>query len=300
MQSQGQIDPKLNESLPVEEVPKLEISYVTPNCAEAVVNLQMDYLLSRKSKLTKKMLGAKGIIAIIIGWASLVSYYRLGDYFSDYTFQNGFQNGLFKLLLNSSFRYNAVETISVVLLGMVTIWVNLFLQTNFLKEESVGVPERQKDYFGADMKEYSLLALNDKKKKLCSDKRKKVEFFKTNSVIIVYRSTPIAFAVKQVVQDNDDALIYRITGLGIRRVYIQAGVLTDLITCTIKNLPLVTSRTVKCYIDVYNFEGAEKHILKRLGFNLEKTQPTNHGFILDTLFGFRKETFVYTIAPNND
>ncbi|VEU20768.1 DEKNAAC101697 [Brettanomyces naardenensis] len=293
MPIKGQMDARLSEPLPVEQVPKLDISYITPNCSQAVVNLQMDYLMNKKSILTRWLFGSQFTLSLITAWIGTVIYWGVGDYFSSYTFKNGALDGLKQLFGNSFFRAGLIEVTGLIALGFAVVWTVLFETTAWLKDQCMKVPDEQKELFGLDMSEYASLT---GKKKFSAEEKKQIEFMKKNSVHIVYRETPIAFIVKQIVVDTEESIEYKVTALGIRRVYVSAGVLEDLLTYLIRDLHEVNGRNAKCSLDLYNFETFDQDIAKSLGFKLEKEVKTNQNWLLRNIFRVTLRTYSYEVT----
>lgn len=296
MPSKGQMDARLKQPLPVEQVPNLDVSYLTPNVSEACVNLQMDYILNRKSILTKWLFKSPLAISVLFAVFAIVYHYKLQDYLSAYAFKDGFLPALEKLFKNPNFRNDSIEALGAIGLATAVEWTFLIKATDWLRYESKRVPDHQKEYFGIDMSEYGALA---NKKRLNKEDKSQVQFMKTNSVSVIYRETPIAFIVKQVVDETDDKIEYKITGLGVRRVYVSAGVLEDLLTCTIRELKKVENKDVKCTLELYSFEEFDEKIATNLGFKLIKEQLTTKDLTLRLLFRVSKNTYQYEVARTN-
>ena len=297
MPTRGQIDARLREPLPVEEVPKLDIKFIDPSYSEAVVNLQMDYLLSRKALLNKRLFSSPLTLTLLIAWLGVVYRLRLQDYFSSFNFKDGFLQGMEILAKSPQFRSDIVESLAMIGLFVGIEWAILNRSTRYWKEQSQAVPDHQQEYFGIDMGEYA--SLTDKSK-LSKEEKKQVEQMKQNSVNVVYRQTPIGFIVKKQQEDKtEDTLTYKITALGIRRVYISAGVLEDLLTYVIRDLHKVEGyKNVRCLFDIYSFENYEREIAEGLGFKLEAKERFNKDLLLARVFGVEKQTFVYEVTEN--
>ncbi len=294
MPTRGQINARLREPLPVEEIPKLDIKYVDPSYSEAVVNLQMDYILSRKALLNRRLFSSPLTLALLIAWLGVIYHLRLQDYFSSFNFRNGVLEGLQVLVKSTQFRSDIFESLAMFGLFVSIEWTVLNRSTRFWKEKSKSVPDHQQEYFGTDMGEYA--SLTDKNK-LSKEEKKQTERMKQDSVNIVYRRTPIAFIIKQEEQRTDDTLTYRITGMGIRRVYISAGVLEDLLTYVIRGLHKIEGfKSVKCLLDIYSFESYEKGIVEGLGFKLVEKESFQDDLLLSRVFGVKKQTYAYEVT----
>lgn len=289
----GQLDPSLDMPLPVEQVAKLDVSYVTPNTSEATLNLQMDYIMNRKTVLSKWLFRAPVTLSITFGLISILLYHEFGSWISPYTFRDGFIEGMQRLLSNPMFRDDLIEMVCLLCLLIGIVWGCANYCTFFLATEAQEVPKNQEKYFGINLEKYSQLA---NKTKLADSEQKMVDFMESHSYGVVYRKTPIAFLVTQDITDNEKSIVRQITGYGIRRVYISAGVLEDLLTFLLRSMKKETGRRRKAIIEILSFESFDESVIKKVGFTLEKEEPTDESWALDSLYGVKKRTYAYEMS----
>ncbi|GMG00391.1 hypothetical protein B5S33_g2861 [[Candida] boidinii] len=323
-----QKDANLRAPIPIENEATIDSKSILPSYSEAVVNLQMDYLLNKKSILTKYLFKSKLTISFCFVISSIVINHFIGDYLSAYNFRDGYWDGFIYLIKNNDFFFqDLLSTVTGICFVFSLTGGLLFYNTYFLKEMSDEVPNNYDQYFGTDMKDYSQIELfstsstskpnkSNKLNKLSSNEKKIVNKMKDNSYLIVYRSIPVAFILLQeeesnkktikssdedtdkVDENNNETLNFKVTSLGIRRIYIQSDMLLDLIGCQIKKiLENPNYKKIKNFniqIELYSFEEHDIKLLKKIGFKKLSESKLND-FLIGSIYGVTSQIYELNI-----
>ncbi|GMG56175.1 unnamed protein product [Ambrosiozyma monospora] len=186
----GDLRTPINKEAP----PTIATKYIRPNNVGIAINLQMDYLLMKKSQLMKYLLGSKITLTVLITILSYLANDKLGSYYSVYNFpaERETWKSILQLLLIDMFKEDLFNFLlqSAMVIGLTC--VALYYKTGFLKFESDDVPKNLERYFGTDFKVFQKTnSPNDKAFKTLDKQLQK------ESKVISYREVPIAFVVKQ-------------------------------------------------------------------------------------------------------
>ncbi|KAG7750111.1 hypothetical protein KL911_004843 [Ogataea haglerorum] len=257
---------------------------ILPDLAEPVTNLQMDYLLYKKSVLTKALFKSKAVVSLLIGAFAGLFYRKFGPYCTPYNFRNGTLEGILSIFHSPFFVQDAFYLVLSTAMIFSATLVAAWLQTNFLRDAAEEVPKHMEQYFGLDLEEYARSAVKSKLRKVPADVKQKVKFMEKHSLVVQYRETPIAF----IVQQKESESSFKITGFAVRRVYIKSGILADLLDWAKKQVGPKQSSSVT----VYSFETFDIDILRGSGFKLLRREPLD-SFVLGTLFGITRDTYIY-------
>lgn len=278
-----QVDAHIDTPLPMETESKIEGNYILPNQCEAVTNLQMDYIMRRKSELIKSILKSRVFSSSMIGLLTVIGYYKIGDYFNDYTFKGGLINGILGLFKNGYFVDDLFTLVFIILFLLVTVFSILKFLAYPLQNEGEQVPNNFEKYFNLDLNEYASVDL----KKMNKEEKEMVKFTKEYTFSISYRESPVAFMVAKPEGNN-----IRIIGYGVRKVYIKAELFKDLLQLLLKRFVIESKeKPERISVELYNFEEFDVNIMKRAGFFKEKSE--NIGFLISTVFGITKDTYVF-------
>ena len=282
----------IDSPIPQETETKIDAKYILPEQCEGVINLQMDYIFIRKSKMINYILRSRVFTSLLFGIISMISYYQIGDYFTDYTFSKGYWEGIKKLFMNSYFTDDLFKLVFLILIIIASSFTLLRYITSFLQEEGKSVPNNLNNYFPVDLKEYAALTNVEKNfNKLNKNDKEIVKNIKDLTYSIVYRDTSVAFlSLKR------DGKNIEIIGYGVRRVYIKAELLKDLLSMFFKD-HVINEKKVgeieKITVKVYNFEKEDINLFKRAGFY--KIKGENIGFITSTILGVTLDTYEFDI-----
>lgn len=282
-----QIDAHLNEPLPADAPPIIDSNWVTPDKSEAVINLQMDYILQRKSLLIRSILGSRFFSSLVIGILAMVTYKRLNGYISDYLLRDGYISAIFELFKNSYFVDDLVNVSFTFIFIFAACFIFVKYQTAWFQTESEEVVDKMEDYFNGDLKKYSTIKNFQKPKK---DEKELINFFKTNSVVIDYRNAPIAFLITKPIKDEENS--FEITSYGIRRVYVKAEMFRDLLGLTLKKF-VDSKKDFKVMIKIYSFETLDVKLLTKAGF--VKTNSEKFSFILSNFLNMTYDTYEFEL-----
>lgn len=286
-----QIDAHIDTPLPADSPTTIGANYILPDQCEAVTNLQMDYILRRKTGLIQHILKSRVFSSLAFGLFSLVSYHKVGGYFNEHTFKNGTWNGVMSLWNNGYFTDDLFQLFFIILIMIAMFFTLLRYISSPFQEESVNVPKNFETYFNIKLDEYATLQNTEKNyNKLNSSDKAMVSFVKDNTFCIVYREAPVAFLV--VSPTGADGKDLEIKGFGIRRVYIKSELLKDLIAMLFKRYIVgEKQRADSISVQLYSFETFDINIFKRAGFYRQKKESC--GFLLSTFFGVTKDTYVF-------
>lgn len=282
-----QVDAHLHEPLPADTPPTIDSNWVTPDKSEAVVNLQMDYILQRKSLLIRGILGSRFFSSLVIGIMGIVTYNKLNGYISDYLLKDGYIAALFKLFRNNYFLDDLVSVLLIFISIFAVCFVFVKYQSAWLQGESESVAANMEQYFNADLTKYSTIKNIQKPKK---DEKELIQFFKANSVVIDYRKAPIAFLIKKPIEGEENS--FEIISYGIRRVYVKANMLKDLLGLSFKKL-VEDDQDFKMMIKIYSFETADVEMLKKAGF--VKVKSEKFSFILSNFLNMSYDTYEFEL-----
>lgn len=289
-----QLDAHIDAPIPAEAPSSINSTYILPTECEAVTNLQMDYLLNRKSAFIRSVISSRVFSSLGFGLFTMIAYYKVGDYFTEYTFKKGTWNGVKSLYKNGYFIDDAITMLFMIAMLVATFFTFLKFLSNPLQHEADTVPKNFEKYFGIDLNKYA--ALSDVEKnynKLNKADKDLVKHMKDNTFCIVYRDVPVAFlACKQTKSTSDDKVDVEISAYAVRRVYVKAELFKDLISMVFKKFVTNEKSNVnQISVDVYNFETFDINILKRAGFYRQKRHSL--GFLLTSVLGMTKDTYVF-------
>lgn len=286
-----QVDVHIDSPLPAEASTTIESNFILPNQCEAVTNLQMDYILNRKSMFIRSILNSRVFSSFAFGLITIVSYYKIGDYFNEFTFKKGYLDGAKSLLKNGYFVEDFFTMFFIIMIIIATLFTVLKFITSPIQEEANNVPKNFESYFNVDLNEYATLTNIDKNfNKLSKTDKEIVKKMKENSFCIVYRDSPVAFlSWKQI--ESTDGIDIKIIGYGIRRIYVKAELFKDLIGMLFKKFILSENKVNSISLDVYSFETFDINILKRAGFFRKERKSI--GFLVSTILGITKDTYSF-------
>ncbi|GAV26798.1 hypothetical protein PMKS-000254 [Pichia membranifaciens] len=289
-----QVDAHIDAPIPAEAPPSINSTYILPTECEAVTNLQMDYLLHRKSAFIRSIISSRVFSSLGFGIFTMIAYYKVGDYFTEYTFKKGTWDGVKSLYANGYFMDDAITMLFMIAMIVATFFTFLKFLSNPLQQEADTVPKNFEKYFGIDLNKYAVLSNVEKNyNKLNKADKDLVKHMKDNTFCIVYREVPVAFlACKQTKSSSDDKVDVEITAYAVRKVYVKAELFKDLISMVFKKF--ITNEKInvnQISIDVYNFENFDINILKRAGFYRQKRHSL--GFLLTSVLGMTKDTYVF-------
>ncbi|GME73287.1 unnamed protein product [Ambrosiozyma monospora] len=177
-----------------EAPPTIATKYIRPNNVGIAINLQMDYLLMKKSQLMKFLLGSKITLSVMITILSYLANDKLASYYSVYNFppERETWKSILQLFLIDMFKEDLFNFLLQSALTIGLTCVALYFKTGFLKFESDDVPKNLERYFGTDFSIFQKTnSPNDKAFKNLDKQLQK------ESKVISYREVPIAFIVKQ-------------------------------------------------------------------------------------------------------
>ena len=289
-----QVDAHIDAPIPAEAPPSINSTYILPTECEAVTNLQMDYLLHRKSAFIRSIISSRVFSSLGFGIFTMIAYYKVGDYFTEYTFKKGTWDGVKSLYANGYFMDDAITMLFMLAMIVATFFTFLKFLSNPLQQEADTVPKNFDKYFGIDLNKYAVLADVEKNyNKLSKADKDLVKHMKDNTFCIVYREVPVAFlACKQTKSPSDDQVDIEITAYAVRKVYVKAELFKDLISMVFKKfITNEKSNVNQISIDVYSFENFDINILKRAGFYRQKRHSL--GFLLTSVLGMTKDTYVF-------
>ena len=284
----SQVDAHMSTPLPSDAPAKIEANYILPEQCEAVTNLQMDYILLRKSTMIRTILSSRVFSSGFFGITTIIAYRYIGEYFSEYTFKKGVMDGLYQLFGNSYFKDDLFVLFFIIMIILATAFTSMKFITAFLQQESVDVPKNFQKYFNVDLNQYATLSNVDKSfNKLNKIDKDLVKTMRDNTLCIVYREAPVAFM--SVTPDKDANI--KITGYGVRRVYIKAELLKDLLSMLFKRFVLTDSPVENITVDLYSFEKTDIDLFKRAGFY--RCKKNSLGFLISTIFGITRDTYIF-------
>lgn len=286
----AQQEASLSQPLPQEASSDLINGFVLPTQSEAITNLQMDYLLQRKSLLIRYIASTRTFTSVVTVIVGVLGYWKLNGYMSDYLFKDGYFQAVKSLFNNSYFLDDFSHLVLYLVLLVTSFFMFAKMQSGFLQFESEDVPKNFQNYFNIDMSDYATVKHPDNFKKLNKDEKEMVKFMKEYSVCLNYRDHAVAFMIDRPKDkvENEKIPSFEIIGYGIRRVYVKAGMFKDLLGLTLRNL-VQKHQDFNVSIKIYNFEEADISVLRKAGFVKSGSEKLG---LLTLLFGVTKDTYV--------
>lgn len=293
VKSVRQLDALIDTPIPADIPSTIKSTYILPSECEAVTNLLMEYLLYRKSMLIKSILRSRTVSSLGFGLFTIIAYYKIGDYFTEYLLKDGILNAIIALYNNSYFLEDFFTMLFMVGIAVITLFSLLKFISNFLQVEVDNVPKNFEKYFNVDLDKYSKINIDKNFNKLNKDEKEIVKIMKDNTFSIVYKGVPVAFLVCEQ-EESYSSIDIKIKSYGVRRVYVKAELLKDLIAMLFKKFvteSTLTKEVSTISVDLYNFEHFDIDIFKRAGFYRKK--KNNLGFVLTSILGITKDTYIF-------
>ncbi|SCW03239.1 LAFE_0G06062g1_1 [Lachancea fermentati] len=275
------LDPSLTEPINNDAPPTIYGSSLTPELANAALNLSVDFVKQQQSLANKYILWHPYTLSLV--FISLAVY--LGP---NVTLPQG-THSVFDFLFQLAIMNGTQIATSIMVVGISTSVVFTFL-TRFTEDLFKKKSRQIVDTNGVNVFNVDLTKLAKREIKQKSDTN--------NTQIIVYRETPIALAsiVENTVLSSKDSLVMGISSIGCRRVYVQSGIIEDLIDWALirtKNIQQSGSykadNSMKVLIDVYSFDKYMKETLKKKGFSLLSTYDLEDSKLLSKIYGVKRE-----------
>ncbi|ODQ79075.1 hypothetical protein BABINDRAFT_162146 [Babjeviella inositovora NRRL Y-12698] len=261
-----QKDASLDKPIDVSKKAVIASSVLTPDLASAVLNLNIDRFNQIKSKANRYLFWQLKVwVAAVTVTLALVSVAGVGQNYLDnirysdasYIFQVEF--------------FTIFFTFCFVISGC---FVALSFLSFSLGEHATSLEKNHKHVFGTDLEKFAQLPLNTKDRDTLKQIAKGQDTF-----VISYRDTPIATISLQPVQRGDTlklragAYVVKVTGLGVRKIYIPSGMYSDLLEWAILHARKMYEANGKkdtaafLIVDnVYNFDTALRDELTSLNF----------------------------------
>lgn len=209
-----QIPLNLNVPLDVNSESTLSKTSLTPELATASTVLIGDYYVQQQGKLNKHILLHRITVSISVVLVSSIITYNIWDYI---VVSDSIREFL-RFFLVRDFIFEIVSSLPVLLFISAIIGIVSYLISDDLKEVSKKLIEDNYvgDIFGFDLVKFAKI---DKDAKLSATD---VEFLKQgeNTLILVYRNSPIAIATVVVAPSEESStFVVKITGLHVRKVF---------------------------------------------------------------------------------
>ncbi|KAM3161655.1 Inorganic phosphate transporter PHO86 [Lachancea thermotolerans] len=276
-----QMDASLHEPINKDAPLTIYGSKLKPELATAALNLSIDFLKQQQSLANQHVMWHRKTL----GTAFLCAFVYLAP---RATFPKGSKSVMgtvvqFVLMNKVQLVYFAVVTILAA--SFIFTFLARFTEDLFKRKISQVVDTNGVAVFGVDLTELVKGNIKDKSKL-------------DNTQVIVYRETPIALAsvVENSLMSSNDALVMGVSTIGSRRVYLQSGIIEDLLDWALirtKNIQKTgkfeAGNSMKLLVEVYSFDKVMKKTLKSKGFSLIKAVKLEESRLLGGLFGVKKE-----------
>ncbi|SCU96336.1 LAFA_0G05776g1_1 [Lachancea sp. 'fantastica'] len=277
-----QIDASLHEPINKDAPPTIYGSHLTPELANASLNLSADFLKQQQSLANKYVIWHPRTLGFSL-FCTLAYLVPNAVLPKNTKSASGFIIQF--VLMNQT----ALLTASIVLLMTTSFAFTL------LSKVTEKVFQAKVD---AIVETEGNLVFGCKLEQLANGTIKPTEKLK-NTQIIVYRDTPIALAsiLENEAVSNADSLVMGISSIGTRRVYVKSGIIEDLLDWALlrtKNIQIgsqkfKSDRSMKLLVDVYSFDQVMKDTLVKKGFTLIKSHKLPESRLLSGIFGMRQE-----------
>ncbi|CEP64512.1 Pho86p LALA0_S12e00540g [Lachancea lanzarotensis] len=277
-----QIDASLHEPINKDAPPTIYGTHLTPELANASLNLSVDFLKQQQSLANRAVIWHPKTLGFSL-FCTLI-----------YLAPNA--------VLPKNTRSASGFIVQFVLMNqtvLLTAGIVLLMTTSFaftlLSKLTESLFQAKVD---AVVKSEGELVFGCKLEQLANSIIKPTEKLK-NTQIIVYRDTPIALASvsENEAVSNADSLVMGVSAIGTRRVYVKSGIIEDLLDWALlrtKNIQtgsqkFKSDRSMKLLVDVYSFDHALKDTLAKKGFSLIKSHKLPESRLLSGIFGVRQE-----------
>lgn len=279
----GQVDASLHEPINVEAPPTIYGTVVKPELATASLNLSIEFIKQEQSLANKHLIHHYLTYSIILIVSCVYLTPRL--IIPKNLSSRSVTRFLYQLLHFNMYPFGTLfAIIAITFVGLFTAYSRI--TETFFKSKIVDITSQNgKGVFGIDLRK---LALNEKETLSAAQVN--------NTYIIIYRETPIALVsmTENLALSKKESLVMSITSLGCRKVYLNSGIVEDLLDWAMLRTKTIGKegnygKSMKLLIDVYSFDSRMKKILKNKGFSLVKSVKLQESRLLGGLFGVDKE-----------
>ncbi|KAH3684697.1 hypothetical protein WICPIJ_004332 [Wickerhamomyces pijperi] len=274
-----QKDANLDSSLDEKAPPTLYFSKLTPDLANAALNLAVDFGRRSQAPAIKAIATHPISISTIVVAVAIFGYIQLGEFY---------RIGGLSLIKGNLDQFVVVLIFATGLTSFFFMMGTYF--TNIIRENADAIAKDTTPAFGLDLTRLAMI--NPENKKLDKES-KEILAQAENTNIALYRETPIALVSISPVTNLSDKSKFatKICGLGIRKVYQKSGILEDLIKWALvrsNELNAGKSEQLLVLIDVLSTDAETKAVLKKMKF---QHITTNDVDTTDKISNFGLNTF---------
>lgn len=271
----AQKDAQLDKPLDKEAPPTIFSTNLTPEYATAALNLTIDFQRQKQSIANSYILKHRLTLTTVLLAIVSFGYYRLAWIY---------RRGGWDLVKKSN---DATFSVFIFAFLFSTCYFSLASRpTSILRERADSIVKNTEEIFGVDLNKFANLVptLGKNKGELAKGE---------NTQIIVYRDTPIAIiSVLPVAElSSDEEFVVKITGIGIRKVYLKSGILQDLIDWAIKRAQKLNTKKAKrltVLVEALSVDAALISVLKDKQFQKIETLKLSESFFLNK-YGINRE-----------
>lgn len=278
-----QVDARLGKPLDKDAPPSIYQTTLKPEYATAALNLSVDFVKQEQSLANKVLLFHPLVISMILILLIIVSVPNL-------TFPHGFisvTRWVYHLFLLNKSQVFTIVISSVMTISLIFTILSRIVDSTYKNQINQIVSNNGESIFNIKLNE--LAKKNGDKK----EKKKNDEKILSNTNIIVYRNTPIALISlsESHILSNETSIVVTINSLGCRKVYLQSGILEDLIDWAMIRTQQLNpkGKTCKLIIEVSSVNKFLQNTLMAKGFKCFSRQRLESNRLLGGLFGFKME-----------
>lgn len=270
---------RLDQPIDHEAPPTIYSTSLKPEFANAALNLTVDFQRQKQSIVNRHLIKHPYSLLVVVLLVGGFGYYKVG-----WLLQQDWK------LIKS----NLGEILPVLI--FMTMVSSIFFTvisrpSEVIKDRADDLVNSNKDIFGFELKD------------LITKKDKEITKKSENSSLVVYRDSPIAIVSLVEVPDfKEDTLTLKITGLGVRKVYIKSGIIEDLFDFAKKRSIFLNNKKyqkILILIDALSCDYEFKKLLKSQDFKFIKSQNLSDSKVLN-FYNVKNEIWGLPLNVFND
>ncbi|KAL6950948.1 hypothetical protein ACO0QE_000231 [Hanseniaspora vineae] len=294
-----QVEVDLSKPLDKDAPPTIYSTPLKPEYATAAMNLSVDFLRQDESLANKYVFWHPFCWSIVF---LMMAIQCKRSIVLPPAFINVFQ------YYSAFYETNKKKLLTLLILFCISLTLASQFLTRFVKMYYLKKVVEIEDGKGENVFQLNLQKLANLDKSLTKDLTTL-----NNCNIIFYRNAPIALTAidtralfdtpKKDGEESTKENVVVIKTLGCRKVYLDSGLLEDLLQWTIlRTKDLLNSgestgpSSAKIVAEVFFFNLPLKKALTSCHFKLEKSEKIKNNFILGSLLGFEKQTYSYEVS----
>ena len=279
-----QVDASLDKPLDADSPPTIYGTALTPELATASLNLSIDFMKQQQATANKFLLFHPFTLFAISMF--LVTYWALNLVYPGSIPSTSVAGYLFQFVIVNKKYIGSGLLFTVILTSFVFTILSRVTDSYFRRKIAEITDSKGEVVFGVNLQNL-VQSLNKKESQPPQSK---------NTHIVVYRETPISLITinENKALSSPDSLVMAISSIGSRKVYLNSGILEDLLDWAMIRTRAIAKEgkyddSMKMLLAVYSFDQDMKNVLKSKGFKMLQSVSVKDNRILGGLFGVKTE-----------